>query len=120
MALLTEKSDACSSERLLSPASLWAINKCKSKSQKDWCFNRSGARLASAGSDKVVRLWEPGSAVQTSSLRGMMDSITDLAFTSDQDHIIAAGSDKSLRLWDIGSGRERHTLTGHSDKVGHA
>lgn len=48
-----------------------------------------------------------------------MDSITDLAFTSDQDHIIAAGSDKSLRLWDIGSARERHTLTGHSDKVGH-
>ena len=78
---------------------------------------RSGARMASAGSDKVVRLWEPGSAVQTSCLRGMMDSITDLAFTSDQDHIIAAGSDKSLRLWDIGSARERHTLTGHSDKV---
>ncbi len=73
--------------------------------------------MASAGSDKVVRLWEPGSGVQTSCLRGMIDSITDLAFTSDQDHLIAAGSDKSLRLWDIGSGRERHTLTGHSDKV---
>ena len=73
--------------------------------------------MASAGSDKVVRLWEPGSAVQTTSLRGMMDSITDLAFTSDQDHLIAAGSDKSLRLWDISSARERHTLTGHSDKV---
>lgn len=46
-----------------------------------------------------------------------MDSITDLSFTSDQEHIVAAGSDKSLRLWDIGTARERHTLTGHSDKV---
>lgn len=73
--------------------------------------------MASAGSDKVIRLWEPGSAVQTGCLRGMMDSVTDLAFVSDQDHIIAAGSDKSLRLWEIGSARERHTLTGHSDKV---
>ena len=78
---------------------------------------RSGARLASAGGDKVVRLWEPASGTQTSQLHGMQDMVTDLAFTCDQNHLVAAGTDKTLRMWDLSTARVKHTLTGHSDKV---
>ena len=78
---------------------------------------RSGSRMASAGGDRVVRVWEPGSGVQTGSLHGMLDSVTDLGFTSDQQHLLAAGSDKALRMWTLGTSRVKHTLTGHSDKV---
>jgi autophagy-related protein 16 len=73
--------------------------------------------MASGGGDRVVRIWEPGSGVQMTSLHGMLDSITDLGFTSDQQHLLAAGSDRVLRMWALSSAREKHTLTGHSDKV---
>ena len=44
---------------------------------------RSGAKLASAGADKVVRLWEPSSATQTGQLHGMQELVTDLCFNCD-------------------------------------
>ena len=73
--------------------------------------------MASAGGDKVVRLWEPASGTQTSQLHGMQDMVTDLAFTCDQNHLVAAGTDKTLRMWDLSTARVKHTLTGHTDKV---
>ena len=38
---------------------------------------RSGARMASAGADKVVRIWEPGSGAQKGALHGMLETVTE-------------------------------------------
>ena len=73
--------------------------------------------MASAGADKVVRMWEPSSGTQVHVLHGMQDTVTDLGFTCDQGHLLAAGTDHMLRMWDLSSDRIRHTLTGHRDKV---
>lgn len=73
--------------------------------------------MASGGADKVVRLWEPASGVQTGQLHGMQDMVTDVTFTCDQNHLVAAGTDKTLRMWTLDTARVKHTLTGHADKV---
>ncbi len=39
---------------------------------------RAGARMASAGADKVVRLWEPGSGAQKGLLHGMLETVTEV------------------------------------------
>ncbi len=43
-----------------------------------WRKCRSGARMASAGADKVVRLWEPGSGAQKGLLHGMLETVTEV------------------------------------------
>lgn len=34
--------------------------------------------MASAGADKVVRLWEPGSGAQKGVLHGMLETVTEV------------------------------------------
>jgi len=78
---------------------------------------RSGMRVASGGADKVVRLWDPVTGHETGQLHGMMETVTEVAFTCDAKYVLASGADQAVRMWDISSGRVRHTLTGHSQKV---
>jgi hypothetical protein len=33
--------------------------------------------MASAGADKVVRIWEPGSGAQKAALHGMLETVTE-------------------------------------------
>ncbi|KAL3161687.1 hypothetical protein ABBQ38_008786 [Trebouxia sp. C0009 RCD-2024] len=80
-------------------------------------FDRTGNQMATAGADKVVKLWDPTTGAHIASLRGMLDTVLEVSFTADQKHLVAAGGDQALRMWDITSGRVRHTLTGHTGKV---
>jgi len=80
-------------------------------------FDRMGARLASCGVDKTVKLWEPSSGTLVSTLRGHTATVLDVTFCPSERHVLAGSVDKTLRLWEIESGRVAHTLTGHGDKV---
>eukprot|EP00884_Botryococcus_braunii_P018248 jgi/Botrbrau1/5106/Bobra.0128s0017.1 len=80
-------------------------------------FDRGGARVASGGADKAVRLWDGSTSAPVGVLHGMLETVTEVVFTCDEKALLAAGSDQALRMWDIASGRVRHTLTGHTSKV---
>lgn len=79
-------------------------------------WDRSGSRLATAGADKTVRLWD-AEGHQINSLHGMLEGVYDCSWTCDGSRVLGAGNDKSIRVWDPASGRVRHTMTGHSGKV---
>ncbi len=65
----------------------------------------------------MVRLWDGATGSVAGVLHGMLETVTEVAFTCDQKALLAAGSDQALRMWDIASARVRHTLTGHTSKV---
>lgn len=65
-----------------------------------------GARVATAGEDATVRLWDAlnGALVQT--LRGHTSRVHSVAFNFDGTRLASASADGTARVWDTASGAE--------------
>ena len=78
-------------------------------------YSVDGSRIASAGIDGTVRVWNVETMAQVRhTLIGHDGQVNSLAFSPDGKHLASAGDDKTVRLWDletwaeIGEGRLRH------------
>jgi WD40 repeat protein/serine/threonine protein kinase len=67
-----------------------------------------GKMLASAGKDRMVRLWEVASGRRLATLRGHSDEVNWVAFSPDGKTVATASEDRTVRLWDVGTRRETH------------
>jgi WD40 repeat protein len=80
-------------------------------------FSPDGRRLASAGADGTVRVWDAESGREVATLRGHSGDVRTVAFSPDGRRLASAGADGVVRVWDPGSGREVLTLGGHEGDV---
>lgn len=66
--------------------------------------------LATAGDDRVIRLWDPAAGTEVGALTGHSGRIYSLSFSPDGRHLASAGDDGTVRLWrvntDAGPGRD--------------
>ncbi len=76
-----------------------------------------GKRLASAGKDQTVRLWDLSTGRLRHTLTGHQDSVATVAFSPDGKLLASGGTDRTVRLWDPAAGRELHTLAGPTGQV---
>ncbi len=80
-----------------------------------------GRWLASAGSDKEIRLWEvaTGRELRTSLriLSGHHGPISAVVFSPNGRFLASASDDRTTRIWDVETGRELRRLEGHSHVV---
>jgi WD40 repeat protein/DNA-binding SARP family transcriptional activator len=58
-----------------------------------------GATVATAGTDRTVRLWAPANGNERLTLQGHEQEVTDIAFSDDGTKLVTAGLDGVARVW---------------------
>ena len=72
-----------------------------------------GTRLATAGTDGVIRLWDSKNFARKGELKGHAGAVVGLAYSSDGARLVSTGRDNSIRLWDVAAGVELGKLGDH-------
>jgi len=76
-----------------------------------------GETLATAGSDKVIRLWNPEMLTQKLPLEGHAGPVYGLSFSNDGERLASAGWDKTVRVWDARGGRLLKSWEAHGGDI---
>ncbi|WP_181787042.1 NB-ARC domain-containing protein [Streptomyces phytophilus] len=74
-----------------------------------------GTRVATAGEDATVRVWDVASGAYTITVNARR--VHSVVFSPDGTWLASAGNDGAVRLWDSMTGQSTAVLTGHADRV---
>ena len=80
-------------------------------------FSGDGRLLASASSDRTVRVWDVAAAKCVAVLTGHTDEVFSAVFHPDGKRLASAGRDRAIWLWDLATGQEVARLEGHTNYV---
>src|SRR5262249_18084261 len=65
-----------------------------------------GERLASAGGDGTITIWNSRTGEKVQTLPAHSDAVVAVAFHPDGHHLASTGADRKVKVWDLTTGRE--------------
>jgi WD40 repeat protein/tRNA A-37 threonylcarbamoyl transferase component Bud32 len=80
-------------------------------------WNKSGARLASAGADRIVCIWNASDERPPLRLIGHGREVLEVAWSPDSKRLATASWDGTVRIWDTTTGTEIFRFPGHTAEV---
>jgi WD40 repeat protein len=76
-----------------------------------------GKTLASAGSEKIIHLWNADTLMPKLKLEGHAGPVNSLAFDPRGSRLASAGWDGQVRVWDAAGGKLAHQWQGHQGDI---
>jgi WD40 repeat protein/serine/threonine protein kinase len=80
-------------------------------------WNPDGRRLASAGADAMIRIWDGTTGRILGILRGHGAGVHSVDWSPQGQRLVSSSQDATVKLWDVDAGREVATLRGHSGRA---
>jgi WD40 repeat protein len=82
-------------------------------------LSRDGRTLATGGTDRAIRLWDPRNhrPLKRGELSGHRETVSGLAFTPDGEGVVSVDRDGIVNLWDVADRQLIAALTGPTDGV---
>jgi WD40 repeat protein len=75
-------------------------------------WSPDGQRLASAGEDGTVKVWDTATGQETLTLKGHTGRVRSLAWSPDGQRLASAGEDGTVKVWEADTGQETPSSTG--------
>ncbi|MBL9212030.1 MAG: DUF1549 domain-containing protein [Opitutaceae bacterium] len=80
-------------------------------------FSRDGTRLATAGGDRLIKVWDLATHRELARLEGHSAQVLSVAFNADGTEVVSGGADKELNVWDVKSREKVISLGLHPSAV---
>ncbi|MGB3200303.1 MAG: hypothetical protein WBA99_05345 [Nodosilinea sp.] len=80
-------------------------------------FSPTGHLLASAGTDRTIKLWNSDTGHLLQTLQGHQSWVWAIAFHPQEYLLASASYDQTVKLWDVATGECQQTLQGHDSSV---
>ena len=80
-------------------------------------FSPDGSKLAAAGADRAVRVWEVATGKEVALIEDHADWIFDVAWSPDGKRLATASRDKTSKVFDVEKKESIATFPGHAEAV---
>src|SRR5258708_5164870 len=80
-------------------------------------FSPDGATIASAGYDKLVKLWDVSNGKLIATLKEHSDAVYAVAFMPGGRQVVSVAGDRTLKVWDIATGKRLFTMNDALDSL---
>ncbi|MBD2384723.1 protein kinase domain-containing protein [Cylindrospermum sp. FACHB-282] len=80
-------------------------------------YSPNGSTLATAGRDKVIKLWNASTGGVIHILTGHSDWVNSLAYSPDGKVLVSGSRDKTIKLWNVSTGKEIRIFAAQSNSV---